>query len=86
MICQSGSSITGVAVKFDIDGVKPEDGEVFNRRYPKKVNDLFEGEQLVLVGRYKKPGAARVTVTGKVGDKEEKFDFKADLVDYSGDQ
>ncbi len=48
--------------------------------------DLFEGEQLVLVGRYKRPGNAKVVVKGKVGDKEHKFDFPADLVEKSKDE
>lgn len=82
----SAPAMTNVTVKFDMEGVKAEDGSAFNRRYPKKVNDIFEGEQLVLVGRYKKPGTARVHVTGKVGDKHKKFDFPAELVEHSGDQ
>lgn len=82
----SSPAMTKVEVKFDMDGVKAEDGEVFNRRYPKKVNDLFEGEQLVIVGRYKKAGAARIHVTGKVGEEERKFDFPAPLTDASGDE
>jgi Ca-activated chloride channel family protein len=82
----SSPAMTKVEVKFDMEGVKTEEGEVFNRRYPKKVNDVFEGEQVVLVGRYKKAGAARVHVTGKVGDQERKFDFPATLVEASGDE
>src|SRR5207248_5920896 len=53
---------------------------------PKQVYDLFAGEQLVMVGRYKRAGSAKVTITGKVGDKEEKFDFPAKLVEKSSDQ
>lgn len=82
----SAPAMSKVAVKFDMEGVKAEDGNVFNRRYPEKVNDIFEGEQLVLVGRYKKPGTARVTVTGKIGKQDKKFDFPAELVKHSGDQ
>lgn len=82
----SSPAMTGVTVKFDMEGVTTEQGEVFNRRYPKKVNDLFEGEQLVLVGRYKKPGAARVHVTGKVGSEERKFEFPATLTEKTSDQ
>ncbi|MGH7194635.1 MAG: VIT domain-containing protein, partial [Candidatus Saccharimonadales bacterium] len=48
--------------------------------------DLFEGEQLVLVGRYKKPGTAKVTVTGAVGGKEQSFDFPAELVAETKDE
>lgn len=82
----SSPAMTKVEIKFDMEGVKAEDGEVFNRRYPKKVNDLFEGEQLIIVGRYKKAGAARIHITGKVGSEERKFDFPGTLVEASGDE
>lgn len=77
--------MTDVAVKFEFDGVRPEDGAVINRQYPAQVFDLFEGEQLVLVGRYKKTGAAKTVVTGRVGMTEKKFDFPAEFVAKSGD-
>ncbi len=77
--------MSDVAIKFDLDEHKSEDGKVVNRQYPKDVSDLFAGEQLVLVGRYKKSGAAKVTVTGKVGKKEISLDFPANLVKKSAD-
>ena len=40
----------------------------------------------MIVGRYKKPGDAKVIITGKVGDKEQKFDFPAKLVEKSSDE
>lgn len=77
--------MTDVSIKVDLEGAKPEEGAAINRQYPKAVTDLFAGEQLVIVGRYKKPGDAKVTITGKVGDKEQKFDFPAKLVEKSDD-
>ncbi len=74
-----------VKIKWDVEGVSSEDGKPVNRVYPKDVRGLFAGEQLVIVGRYKKGGDGKVTVTGKVGDKEQKFDFPAKLVDKSND-
>ena len=52
--------MTDVAIKFDVEGAKTEEGRAVNRMYPKDVIDLFAGEQLVIVGRYKKPGDAKV--------------------------
>lgn len=78
--------MTNVAVKVDVEGASAESGASISRVYPKHVNDLFAGEQLVLVGRYKKPGDAKITITGKVGDKEQKFAFPATLVEKSSDQ
>jgi Ca-activated chloride channel family protein len=47
--------------------------------YPDKLPDLFKGGQLVWVGKYNKAGNNTITVTGKVGGKEQKFVFKVDL-------
>ncbi|HZZ27417.1 MAG TPA: VIT and VWA domain-containing protein, partial [Pirellulales bacterium] len=81
--------MTGVKLNVDVEGAKPEEGAVVNRVYPKEVFDLFVGEQLVLVGRYKKSGAAKITITGQVADgdkQEQKFYFPASLVEHSGDE
>ncbi len=76
--------LTDVAVKVDIEGASEYGGT--SRVYPKSVYDLFAAEQLVMVGRYKKSGDAKVVITGKIGDKKEKFDFPASFVAKSGDQ
>ena len=47
--------------------------------YPDKLPDLFKGGQLVWVGKYNKAGNNTITVTGKVGGKEQSFVFKVDL-------
>ena len=69
--------MTDVKIKWSMSkGSKPEDGKPVNRIYPKDAVDLFAGEQLVIVGRYKKAGRRpKSSITGKVGDKEQKFDF-----------
>ena len=52
-----------------------------------RLYDFFShGEQLVMVGRYKKAGSAKVTISGKVGGKEQKFDFPASFIEKSSDQ
>ena len=76
--------LTNVTLEFALDA-KPEEGKLVSRVYPAGSFDLFAGEQLVVVGRYKKPGTAKVMVKGTVGDKEQKFDFPADLVEKSKD-
>lgn len=78
--------MTDVAIQFAVDDLPAEAGEPVNRLYPKKVFDLFEGDQLVLVGRYKRPGAAKVTVTGSVGGQKQSFDFPAELTAKSSDE
>lgn len=82
----SSPVMTDVAIKFEQDELKPEDGSAVNRAFPKDVVDLFEGEQLVLVGRYRKGGRAKVTITGNVGGQQQKLDFPADLNTKSADE
>jgi len=82
----SAPVLTDVAVNFELDGLKPEEGPPVNRVYPKGNFDLFEGQQLVVVGRYRKPGAAKVVIKGRVGNSEQKFDFPANLIEKSHDE
>jgi Ca-activated chloride channel family protein len=82
----SSPVLTDVAVDFQLDVLKPEDGPAVNRVYPKGNFDLFEGQQLVVVGRYRKPGAAKVVIKGRVAGQEQKFDFPATLIEKSGDE
>jgi Ca-activated chloride channel family protein len=77
--------LCGVRLRFDFDA-KPTEGTLVNRLYPKDSIDLFAGEQLVMAGRYHKPGTAKVVVEGKVGSQTETFDFPANFVEHSGDE
>lgn len=82
----SSPVLTDVVVNFELDGIKAEDGPPVNRVYPKGNFDLFEGQQLVVVGRYRKPGAAKVVIKGQVSGQEHKFDFPANLIEKSHDE
>lgn len=82
----SSPVMTEVSVNIDVEGSAVESGPTATRIYPRNIHDLFEGEQLVLVGRYKRAGAAKVTLTGKIGNEKMSFDFPANLVSHSGDQ
>jgi Ca-activated chloride channel family protein len=78
--------MTGVQLEFIFDQVKSEEGCPIDRVYPKDSLDLFSGEQLVVVGRYKKPGTAKVVLKGSVDGSQQKLDFPADLTAKSGDE
>ena len=71
--------MTGVAVDIQLDG-----GSVA-RVYPRQMPDLFRGDQLVLVGRYRKGGAARIVLTGEAGGRKESFTYNANFVERSAD-
>lgn len=80
------SVMSNVQISFEFDGLKPEDGDPISQRYPREVYDLFEGEQMVIVGRYRKSGAVKIHISGDVAGVEQSFDFTADLVEHSDDQ
>lgn len=75
--------LTEVKLAFTRD--TDSDEAVVNRTYPRQTFDLFAGEQLVVVGRYRKSGSAKVRVEGKVGKETEKFSFPADLAGSGSD-
>jgi Ca-activated chloride channel family protein len=54
-------------------------GTDVNRTYPRDIPDLFEGGQLVWVGRYRQSGRTTLRVTGKVGAESRNFEFPAEL-------
>lgn len=61
-------------------GVKIEvAGSDINRSYPRDLPDLFRGEQLVWVGRYRTSGPVTFKLTGTVNGADQKFEFKGDL-------
>ncbi len=57
-----------------------------NRIYPSGVFDLFTGEQLVVVGRYSKPGDVEIVVKGLVGEAAKEFKFDGNFVANSTDR
>jgi Ca-activated chloride channel family protein len=77
--------MTNVEVTVDVEGADLDSVRPVNRIYPSGEFDLFAGDQVVLVGRYRKSGDAKVKLTGKIGDQEKSFDFPAKLVDKSED-
>jgi Ca-activated chloride channel family protein len=71
--------LTDVKLRVDVDGVKVAQGSVVNRVYPRNLFDLFAGDQLVLVGRYKHAGNAKVVLSGRVNSEVQRFEFPAKL-------
>ncbi len=72
--------MTDVAVDIQLDG------GTTSRVYPRQMPDLFRGDQLVLVGRYRKGGAAKINLTGVAGGKKQAFLFPATFADTSRDE
>ncbi len=59
--------------KIKIDGINVLD------IYPKLANlpDIFKGSQLNILGRYKNGGEADIELSGRVGEKNKKYQFKS---------
>jgi len=79
-------ALSNLQIAYDQEGFKVEDGSPVSRVYPRDAYDLFAGDQLVLVGRYKKAGAAKVNISGTVDGDDQKFDFPAELIEKSNDE
>ena len=77
--------MTDVRLEFALDDARA-DAAVINRLYPKGPMDLFAGEQLAVVGRYRRSGAAKVIVRGTIAGQEQKSEFPANLVAKSPDE
>jgi Ca-activated chloride channel family protein len=55
------------------------EGVDINRGYPRDIPDLFEGGQIVWVGRYRDARETRLTIEGRVGGETRRFTFPARL-------
>ncbi len=65
-------------IRIELSGVD------VNRSYPRDVPDLFEGGQIVWVGRYRQSGRTTIRVTGKVAGESRSLEFPAELAGSSG--
>ncbi|MGQ0633771.1 MAG: VIT domain-containing protein [Planctomycetaceae bacterium] len=79
--------LTDIAVTIEFDRVNPVGAAApISRTYPKQLTDLFQGEQLVWVGRYRYGGAAQVALSGKTGGELKRFAFPATFAEKSPDE
>lgn len=76
-----------IAVNVEFDMVVPASGTpLISRTYPRQLTDLFQGEQLVWVGRYRQSGVAKVTLSGNSSGEHKTFSFPATFVAKSVDE
>mgnify|MGYP002623054630 CR=1 FL=1 len=79
--------LTDLAIDFQFQTPPPSGAAAaIARTYPQELTDLFRGEQLIWVGRYRQSGAVKVKLTGKVGAEQRSYEFDASLIAYSGDE
>lgn len=74
----SSPAMTGLSVSFE-GADTGHSGKLVTRVYPKQMPDLFHGEQLVLVGRYKKPSAVTVSLRGAVAGRNRSLKLESNF-------
>lgn len=82
----SAPVMVNVQTTFELDVTDGETGSPVNRVYPKEIHDIFAGQQVTMVGRYGKSGAAKIKFTGQVRGDAADFEFPALFVEKSGNE
>jgi Ca-activated chloride channel family protein len=80
----SAPLLTDISIKVEFD--EPQSAAApaaVSRTYPRQLTDLFQGEQLVWVGRYKPSGTAKMTLSGTVAGEQRSFTFPAKFTAHS---
>ena len=79
--------LTDLSLTWEFDQAAPAgSAPSISRFYPKQLTDLFQGEQIVMVGRYKTTGTAKVTLAGSIAGEKRNFTFPATLVPQSSNE
>ena len=75
---------TPVLANIELDFVGSEGNIIVEQMFPAELPDLFAGTQLVLVGRYRNPGPARITLTGDVNGEQQTFEYADNIFRETG--
>ena len=68
-------ALTDARLKITVDGKEGRTRQL----YPSEMYDLFSGDQLVIVGRYRKHGSLRLELSGDYLGKRQKYVFEDEL-------
>ncbi len=77
--------LTNIQIGYEFDVMDVKQGDIVNRVYPSEAIDIFAGGQLIIVGRYKESGTAKIELKGKVGGVETSYEFAAQFADKGKD-
>ena len=78
--------LTDLKLTFAYDPPEAAEANLVSRTYPRQLTDLFQGEQLVLVGRYRRHGGVKVSLAGHVSGDEKVFAMDGAFVPKSADE
>ena len=68
-------ALTGAKLRLTVDGKEGRTRQL----YPSDMYDLFSGDQLVIVGRYRKPGELKIKLSGEFLGEQREYVFKDEL-------
>lgn len=71
----SAPALTDAKIQILVDGKEGRTRQL----YPSAMYDLFSGDQLVIVGRYRKSGRVEVRLTGDYLDEKQAYEFEDEL-------
>ena len=57
------------------------DGVVLVDQFPRQLPDLFHGQQLILCGRYRGAGRAKLVLTGQAGGERRSYSYQAEFAE-----
>ena len=77
--------MTDVEFSLDVHGTNEADGPTISRVYPSGTFDLFAGDQVVILGRYRRGGKATIRLAGEIGGAARAFDYPATLAAHGPD-
>lgn len=77
--------MTDVKLTVEVDSPSQQSATNTNRVYPRQLHDIFAGDQMVVLGRYRTAGHAKVSIEGVVGDSTSKLHFPVELTASSND-
>jgi Ca-activated chloride channel family protein len=59
---------------------------ILSDRYPPELPDLFQGGQLLVLGRYRGKGKSRLVLSGLVGPEKKEFSYDVDFQEKTGNE
>ncbi len=68
-------ALTDAKLELLVDGKEGRTRQI----YPSTMYDLFSGDQLVVVGRYRKPGELEIKLTGNFLGKKQQYDYTGEF-------
>jgi len=76
--------LTDMVIDFEFDEApQPSSPAAIARTYPRELTDLYRGDQLIWVGRYRQNGPVKIRLKGNVSGEEREYKFTATLTDHS---